>query len=111
VRRIAAQHFRGGGIGNQRASGGEREARHGAAGGGDEAVEQGGLARVVREQFGVPLDAEAEAGGGVRQRLDGAVRRAGADLEPCADGIGALVVEAVDRQLGRAGDAVQQRPG
>ena len=107
---VATPHSRGGGSLSFASSGDERQAPRRAAGGVDEAREQRGLPRVVRQQFGVPLDTEAEAGGGIPQRLDRPVGRLGADVEPGADGVGGLVMEAVDRQTGASGEAVQERP-
>ena len=58
----------------------------------------------------MPLDAEQEAGRGIVQRLDRPVRRGRDDLQPRAEAVDGLVVEAVDLQPAMAGQRVQRDP-
>src|SRR6185437_12181920 len=79
-------------------------------GGLDEGGEDAEIAR-ADGVFGMPLDAEAEAAGGVLDALDDAVRGGGVDDHAGRHRLDRLVVRRVDRQLAHPGDAMKERAG
>src|SRR3954452_15831300 len=73
-----------------------RELQRRATGGAHERFEHGSVLGAVGEHLGVPLDAEAEGGARILDGLDRAVGRRGDHLEPLAEVLDRLVMEAVD---------------
>ena len=73
------------------------------------ASSSGGVLGAVREQLGVPLDAEAEARGRVPQRPRRAVGARARTTRPAPSAVDGLVVEAVDLEPAAAGEPVQRR--
>ena len=83
----------------------------GARRGLDQGTHDGGVLGAVREDLGVPLHAEEEAGAGIEDRFDRPVRRVRDHFEAAAEVVDRLVVEGVDGEPAAARDAVQRRAG